>query len=840
VIPPELHPGSSPPIEQGSTAAEPEAAGRGARPTLLPASPDMLSALATLVPELKLMTGLVIAAVIVTALYFGRDILIPLSLAFFLGFVLDPMVLRLKRWGLPRAAAVIVVVTSTLMLLGLAGLFLGNQVSALSAQLPTYQSNIKDKLRGLRERANAPGMFDGALKTFDTLKAEVDKAAAASAASDGSVKGNTAAPPPPQRVQLEEKPSSSFRQALSWVNAVSGPMANTGIVLVFVVLILLDRLGLRDRLLRLWGGSLHRSTDALDEASARIGRYLRMQLIINLSHGVPVALGLWLIGIPGALLWGAVAAVLRFVPYVGPMISSLFPITLAFAVDPGWSMVLWTIALIVALEVTSHNLIEPWLYGTSTGLSAMSLMVSAIFWTALWGPVGLIMATPLSVCLLVIGRYLPRLQFLDILLGSRPALDTPTRIYQRLLADDVEEAIDLATEQVADGNVTAFYSETGLPVLRMATSDHASAATAEHRHRLVMGMEALIDDLHEQFPAETQAGPPDVVCIGGKWEVDSLAAKMLAHALSLAGQQALHLPAATVSTQYIASLDLRGARTVCLSYFSPEPQAQARHFCRRLRRRWPEVRIVLALWNAPPELLGEDAGKALGADAVATSINEAVIRVSAFAGINLSEGFLPAPVPEADAERLAALQASGALDARALPIFTLASKRAADIFDVSMATVSFVDEDREQVRSAHGSLQAKQAAPGEPARTQDPDGARSLSLCAHVVANAQTLVVPDLSRDLRFAGNPTLQARGVSLFAGAPLRDPAGHVLGALCIFDAEPRVLTRREVRLLEAMADDVMSALREAVQQWGTMEKPSNPATDAASPMWGQPSES
>jgi predicted PurR-regulated permease PerM len=837
VIPPDPQPGSSPPNVDGSGAGERDAAGH-LRPTLLPTSADALSTLAELVPDLKLMTGLVIASVIVTALYFGRDILIPLTLAFFLGFVLDPLVLRLKRWGLPRAAAVIVVVAATLVLIGLAGLFLGNQVSALSAQLPTYQSNIKDKLRGLRERANAPGMFDGALKTFDTLKAEVDKAPAASAAADGGAKGSAPPLPPPQRVQLEEGPSSSLQQAVSWVNAFSGPLANTGVVLVFVVLILLDRLGLRDRLLRLWGGSLHRSTDALDEAGARIGRYLTMQLLINLSHGIPVALGLWLIGVPGALLWGALAAVMRFVPYVGPMISALFPVTLAFAVDPGWSMVLWTIALIVALEVTSHNLIEPWLYGTSTGLSAMSLMVSAIFWTALWGPVGLIMATPLSVCLLVIGRYLPRLQFLDVLLGSRPALDTPTRIYQRLLAGDVEEAIDLATEQAQDGNVTSFYSETGLPVLRMATSDHASVATAEHRHRVVIGMEALIDDLHEQYPAAAGTGPPSAVCIGGKWEVDSLAAKMLTHALSLAGQHAQHLPAASVSADYVAGLELRGAQTICLSYFSHEPQAQARHFCRRLRRRWPDVRIVLALWNAPAELLGEDACKALGADAVATSINEAVIRVSALAGVNLSEGFMPAPVPEADPERLAALQASGALDARALPIFALASKRAADIFDVPMATVSFVDEDRERVRSAHGSLPAPQAAPGSAANAEDPNGARSLSLCAHVVANAQTLVVPDLSRDLRFAGNPTLRARGVRLFAGAPLRDPAGHVLGALCIFDAEPRSLNRREVRLLEAMADDAMSGLRESVSQWGTMGKASTPATDSPASMLGQPS--
>ena len=239
-------------------------------------------------------------------------------------------------------------------------------------------------------------------------------------------------------MQIADKPPSAFQQAVAWIDAGSGPLANAGIVLVFVVLILLDRLDLRDRLLRLWGGSLHRSTDAMDEAGMRISKYLTMQLVVNVTYGIPMAAGLWFIGVPGALLWGAVAALMRFVPYVGPMISAVFPLALAFAVDPGWSMVLWTLALIVLLEMLSNNVVEPWLYGASTGLSAMSLMVSATFWTALWGPVGLIMSTPLTVCLLVIGRHLPRLRFLDVLLGSQPALDTPTRIYQRLLAGDVE------------------------------------------------------------------------------------------------------------------------------------------------------------------------------------------------------------------------------------------------------------------------------------------------------------------------------------------------------------------------------------------------------------------
>ncbi|MDM0044168.1 AI-2E family transporter [Variovorax dokdonensis] len=773
------------------------------------ASTHPLAALAALVPELKLMAGLLTGAAIIAALYFGRDILIPLALAFLLGFLLDPVVVRLKRWGLPRAPAVILVVTLVLGMLGLGGLFLGNQVSALSAQLPTYQTNIRHKLRDLRAAFDKPGMFDGAMRTLDTVKKEVEKEAPAP----------QAAPAPPQRVVIAERTPSPMEQLINGVNKASGPLATAGIVLVFVVLILLDRLDLRDRLVRLWGGSVHRSTDAMDEAARRISRYLGMQLVVNLTYGLPMAAGLWLIGVPGFMLWGAIAAVMRFVPYVGPMISAAFPIALAFAVDPGWSMVLWTIGLIVVLELVSNNIVEPWLYGASTGLSALSLIVAAIFWTALWGPIGLIMSTPLTVCLLVIGRYLPRLHFLDVLLGSHPALDTPTRIYQRLIAGDVEEAGDLAEEQVDKGSVTAFYNETALQVLRMSSIDHGRVATAEHRHRVVTGMYALIDDLEEEHPAPVRDAAPHVVCIGGKWEVDNIAARMLGHALSLEGQGAGWRAASTLTAEHIDGLDLHDAQCVCLSYFSPQPEIQARHFCRRLRRRWPKVKIVLGLWNASPELRGEDAAESLGADAIVGGIDEAVVRISDLMGTRLSESFMEAIVPEADALRLQALRASGALDARAQPLFDAAAQRAADIFDMPMAMVSLIDESRQQIGGSWGKLAWPRGSGKPTVRGEDMEIDRTVSLCGHVVANAQSVIVPDVSKDMRFAGNAALREKGIRFYAGAPLRAEGGHVIGTLCLLDNEPRVLNPREGRLLQAMADDLMKALANSVAQWGDM---------------------
>ena len=791
--------------------------------------------LLSLLPELRLLSALVIGALIIAALYFGQVILVPLALAFLLGFVLDPLVVRLRRWGMPRVLAVVLVVGMVLVSLAGAGLFLGMQVSALSSQLPTYQSNIRHKMRDLRESASRPGMFEGALRTIDTVKTEVEKA------SPPPPKSATPAPPPPQRVQVEPRQLSPFEQGMRWLEAASGPLLNLGIVLVFVVLILLDRLDLRDRLVRLLGGSLHRSTDAMDEAGRRISRYLTMQLVVNVTYGLPMAAGLWAIGVPGAILWGAVAALMRFVPYVGPVIAAAFPIVLAVAVDPGWSMVLWTISLIVALELISNNIVEPWLYGHSTGLSAMSLIVAATFWTALWGPAGLIMSTPLTVCLLVFGRHLPRLRFLDVLLGSQPVLDAGTRIYQRLIAGDVEEAAELAIEQVRDDNPTAFYAETGLAVLRMASSDHASVATAQHRHRVVTGMDALIDEMEEQFPPPAAAvpGQQQLVCVGGKWEIDSLAARMTAHALSVAGHPAGYRPAATVTSDHVAGLQLENVQCVCLSYFSPDPQVAARHFCRRLRRRWPGVKIVLGLWNAPADLMQADAVRDMGADAAAGSVDEAVVRMAEMLGERLNDGVLDAVVPEADATRLDALDASGALDARARPLFDAAAQRAADIFDVPLAMVSLIDRDMQIVAGAHGVLNVidpEQAGSSRRTRGEELAMPRASSLCGHVVAGTRTMVVPDLSKDIRFAGNKALRERGIRFYAGAPLRDESGHVIGTLCLLDDAPGTLDRRETRLLEAMAEDLMKALAQSVLHWGEVLRPQPPQPPSSATV-GQP---
>ncbi|MEF9949172.1 MAG: AI-2E family transporter, partial [Comamonas sp.] len=426
--------------------------------------------LADLVPALRLLIGLLIAFIVILALFYGRDMLIPLALAMLLGFLLDPAVSRLKRWGLPRMAAAIVVVAFALAALGGLGMYLGSQVQQLSADLPTYQSTIRDKLRGLRKSANMPSAWDGVFKTYNTLEKEISSADGATARV--------------QKVEVQSPESRPTTKMLQWLVRIVEPVTTAGIVLLFVILILLDRDDLRDRLLRLMGGNLHVATDALDEASERIGKYLRMQFIVNVSYGIPLAAGLWFIGVPGAILWGVLGAIMRFVPYVGPMMSAVFPLALAFAVDPSWNMFLLTLGLILLLELISNNVIEPWLYGASTGLSTLSIIVAATFWTALWGPIGLILSTPLTVCLLVLGRYIPSLKFMEVLLGSEPVLGPQQRLYQRLLADDADDAISMAVESVEErlpskptledraNAISGFYDEVAIPALRIATQQH--------------------------------------------------------------------------------------------------------------------------------------------------------------------------------------------------------------------------------------------------------------------------------------------------------------------------------------------------------------------------------
>ena len=776
-------------------------------------------AFALILPGMRWLIGLLIATAIIAALYFGRDILIPLALAILLSFLLDPAVTRLKRWGLPRMAATLTVVVLVLGLLIGMGFYLGKQVQSLSADLPTYQNTIKKKLRSLSALIRGPSMWDGAFKTLDAVEGEISKASGESTSGAARV----------QKVEVVREAPKPMEKALIWLEKISAPIAMLGIVLLFVILILLDRDGLRDRLLRLMGGNLHVATDALDEAASRIGKYLRMQFIVNVTYGIPMAVGLWLIGVPGAFLWGVLATIMRFVPYVGPLISAIFPLALAFAVAPGWDMLLWTLSLILLLELVSNNVVEPWLYGASTGLSTLAIITAATFWTALWGPIGLILSTPLTVCCLVLGRYLPGLQFMEILLGSAPVLDAPHRLYQRLLANDVSGAIELAEEDIvarASGKTGAqskshavidFYAEVALPALLLANKHHNENATAEHRARLANGMEDLLEELQDEHPA---AGVPGHVragagilarvhCVGLRWEMDALAADMAAHSLQLDGVNASS--ASDTLTGAFGRVESEGwdeAQWLLLSCFHAQPQTMVRQLMRRIRRRHPHVQVVLALWNAAPSALSEEALQRMGAVTVVTSLQEMRLRMQQLISPEQSsQGYVPAQVPAHDPLRVQYLRESGVLSAEHLPTYKEAVLKAANAFNVKYAQVSLVDQDWVHTP---GSLLVHAHKSGE-----SPGLARDISICSYVVRDSEDLVVEDVARDPRFATNPELNEAGVKFYAGVPLKGKKGQVLGTLCIMHDAPRTMSEDEMQVLRNMAKELIDTVREEGKQ-------------------------
>ena len=442
------------------------------------------------------------------------------------------------------------------------------------------------------------------------------------------------------------------------------PVATAGIILVVTIFALLQREDLRDRAIRLFGsGDLHRTTVAMDEAGRRLSVYFLTQLGLNASFGVIVGVGLYFIGVPNPLLWGILGALLRFVPYVGSWIAAALPVVLAAAVEPGWPMAIWTAVLYAVTELIMGQAVEPLVYGHSTGLSPIAVIIAAIFWTWIWGPIGLIISTPLTLCLVVLGRHIERLEPFDVLLGDRPALTPTEGLYQRMLAGDPDEAEEQAERYLADQPLSSYYDEVVLEALRLAANDILRGTLEGPRlERFIASMDELINDLGERtdLPSETaeaekteveaaadrqvlpnagaareeveddrlapewQAETP-VLCIAGRGALDELAARMFAQLLGKHGLKAGIVPHEAVSRTRIAALEVTGVAMMCISFISVGGTARLRYLLRRLRERQPAARLLLGLWPAQDtDLVDGDLRRTLGADFYATSLREAV------------------------------------------------------------------------------------------------------------------------------------------------------------------------------------------------------------------------
>lgn len=444
------------------------------------------------VPRTSTLTEVVVAVVIVLALYFGREVLIPVTLAMLLSFVLAPLVNLLRRAWLGRIVSVLLAVALALSIILALGAAIGTQVAQLAKRLPQYQSTIERKIDTLRDAT--VNRFSGRI---ESLGHQLERGAHPSAALQPSSSAGPQAQREPVPVVVRQPAASALQVGKTVISPLLSPLAMAGIILVVTIFALLQKEDLRDRGIRLFGsGDLQRTTRALDDAGRRLSRYFLTQLGINASFGAIVATGLHFIGVPNPVLWGIVGALLRFVPYVGSWIAALLPMALAAAAAPGWSAVVWTFLLYAVTELTLGQFVEPLIYGHSTGLSPLAVIIAAIFWTWMWGPVGLIISTPLTLCLVVLGRHVERFEVLDVLLGDRPALTPVESFYQRLLADDPDEAEAQAEIYLKSNSLSSYYDEVALKGLQLAANDATrNTLSSQKIERLNTVVRELVDDL---------------------------------------------------------------------------------------------------------------------------------------------------------------------------------------------------------------------------------------------------------------------------------------------------------------------------------------------------------
>jgi predicted PurR-regulated permease PerM len=553
----------------------------------------------------------------IAALYFAREILIPLAFAVILTFVLTPVVALLQRSRLGRVPSVAVTVLVTMAAAGCVCWIIAIQLVDVAEKLPRYRQNIHVKMEALRIPTEGPlGLAANSLKE---IARELSSPGGPSPDPGPPVqnrKPRTApsTPTPPLPVQIVQQPSDGLDYLRDLVQPLLGPLGRTGLVLIFTVFMLIKRFDLRHRLLRLVGlGQINILTQVLDDAAQRVSRYLLMQILVNAGFGTLFGFGLYCIGVPNPALWGVVAGLLRIVPYVGTMVAAALPIALSLAAFDSWLPPLLVFLLFAGLELILANFIEPWLYGANTGISSLALLVAAVFWTVLWGPAGLILSTPLTVCVVVMGRYVPQLSFLHILLGDEEVLGADAQIYQRLLAMDQPEAHAIVDRFLKERPLVELYDSLLIPALSLAEQDrHKGAIDTTKEEFLFLSINEMITELSEYPPAHgssqaedaaAESSPPErlsarVLCVPANDRADEVTAAMLAQLLEQAGQAALSLLIAQTSpAELLALIEKRQDDVICISALPPYAFPPARTMCKLIRERFPRLTLIVGVWG---------------------------------------------------------------------------------------------------------------------------------------------------------------------------------------------------------------------------------------------------
>ncbi len=561
--------------------------------------------------ESSRLLGVVAAVVVVATLYFARVVFIPLALALLFSLLLAPPVAFLEKIKLPRIFAIFLVVVVLVGLMGLVGWKTSQQFVDLTNQLPSYTETLQGKIHALK--GSSSQSLNKVAATVNELEKEITAAAPGSTSTDETAKRPPAPGSSPARpLSVEVVPPTNPLESIEYL---LGPVATAGVVIIFTIFILVGREDLRNRLIRLAGGGrLNIMTQALDDATQRINRYLFLQLAVNSSYGLVIFTALHFIGIPNAALWGISAAVLRFLPYAGPPMAAVMPIALSLAVFPGWHQALVTAGLFLVLELLVSNIVEPLLYGGHVGLSPLAILVAAVFWTLIWGFPGLVLSTPLTVCLVVIGRYVPRLSFLNILLGDEPVLSPQAQYYQRLLATDQNEARHILEQFLKEKPLEELYSSVVIPALSLAEQDrHRNELDGEMQTFIYQSTREIIEELNDaptdqhaekasESPSELSlreielADSIDVLCIPARDDADDVVAMLLVRLLDRRGcrAQSILIDSTAEMLSQVAKLN---PGIVCISALPPFAVNHAQALYAKLRIQSPNLHIVVCLWH---------------------------------------------------------------------------------------------------------------------------------------------------------------------------------------------------------------------------------------------------
>jgi len=601
---------------------------------------------------LKSLLTLQLTAFVIAALYFGRELFIPLALAALLAFLLAPLVTRLQRW-LGRVLSVATVVLSVFVVLGIAGWVLTDQSLQLAAKLPDYRENLLNKAKYLR----MPGgtQFSKLSNLFRDLRNEMPGGKSAPQPSEadkfhGPTETTRGTPGEPLSVEVVRagEPIPMFLGSV--ITPLLGPLGTAGLVMLLVVCILLQREDLKSRFIRLAGGGRISATmNAMEEAQNRVSRYLASQIMVNICYGTSIAIGLFFIGVPNAALWGALSTLLRFVPYVGPWIAMTPPAVLSLAISPTWSTPLFTIALFIGLELLCGNVLEPLLYSSRTGVSAIALIMGAVFWTGLWGFVGLILAAPITVCLVVLGRHVPRLSFLSILLSDQEPLTPADECYHRLLAPGLADTSDLVDSHLRSNSLASLFDSVLIPVMTTAEVDHQERTIDDEQlDEVLAGLQDIIEDLAERPAVESKVAadvaiaevqkpsPPPagsrVLCLPTRGKQDALAGAMLSELLRQQGFEAESLSSTLLVNELAEKVASEEVEILCLSVLPPSTVLHARYICGKLRKKCPQIKLVVGLWGASENTGGASLRlREAGADEVVVSLAEALVQLRKFA-----------------------------------------------------------------------------------------------------------------------------------------------------------------------------------------------------------------